>query len=425
MASQPQTQTAVAKSDDKTEKELIYKPLGEDREISLTVNMTKRFLTRPTRNGTVASNEDVIKFMMLCQARQLNPWVGDAYLVGYDGERGAEFSLITAVQALEKRAEMHPHYDGMEHGILIARDDGSIEHRAGTFWMPNELLVGGWAKVYRKDRSRPEYVSLQLAAFNKGRSLWKSDPAGMINKCARAAALRHSFPSQTGGLYLEEEVRGQVDTIDVQSSLPQTGAPVSQLNGLTERMLGAPSEPAKPHIAPPREALAPPKAPAPTPSPAVDEVEDRPQTKRGRGRPPKAAPPPVDATPEPAPAPAQQPAPAPEPATPEPEPVPQAPAPAQEQPPWQGDQEPVDAMDVQDWSTLVDAFKAPFVPGNPDVDVLAGFIDSAREVLMDTNESDKASKIVVLRGKFQVDLETAWGNYALGELTKRALSSAF
>lgn len=187
------------------EKEVEYTPLGEGQPIRLSLDLVRRWLMPPTKQGKHPSDEDVMKFMMLCKTRELNPWVGDAFCVGYDGNDGPEFNLITSVQALFKRADAHPEYNGIESGIIVKTKEAAIEQRVGDWFDDGEKLLGGWARVWRKDRERPFEERIKLATFNKGRSVWKSDPEGMISKCAEAGALRKAFPTQLGGLYLREE----------------------------------------------------------------------------------------------------------------------------------------------------------------------------------------------------------------------------
>lgn len=225
-----ETTTEVAvKPAQKSDRELVYVPLGENKEVKLSINQVRKFLTTPTRSGAVPTDEQVVQFMMLCEARQLNPWVGDAYLVGFDTRDGAQFSLITAVQALLKRAETHPHYDGMEHGVIV-RSNGDVSFREGSFVCEGEILLGGWATAYRKDRSRPEKAMINIETYHTHRSRWEADPAGMIEKVAIAAALRRAFPTQTGGLYLHEEYQ---DNGGVE---PAVAAQSRGLGAITQRL---------------------------------------------------------------------------------------------------------------------------------------------------------------------------------------------
>jgi len=198
-----------------------FVPFGAADKIKLSVAIVQNIIAVPTKSGKTCSERDAMKFMMLCQAQRLNPFAGDSFLVGYDGQNGPTFSLITAHQAFLKRAESSPDYDGMTSGILV-NNDGTIEEREGDFHLPDEDVVGGWAKVFNKKRSHPTYRKIRMARFNKGFAQWKEDPAGMIVKCAEADALRSTFPTLLGGLYLREEKEaGAVIDATVEAASPQ------------------------------------------------------------------------------------------------------------------------------------------------------------------------------------------------------------
>lgn len=202
------TENAVAtRPHDGGEKTMTYTPVGEALPVELSVKTVQRFLTTPTRTGKTPNQADVVRFMMLCQARGLNPWVGDAFLVGYDSKDGPVFNLITSHQALLKRAECCPEYKGRESGVIVhAKGDKEPTFRAGSFVMPNEILLGGWARIHRDGLTEPSYAALNLETRNSGFGRWKDDAAGMIVKCAEAEALRRAFPSQTSGLYTRDEM---------------------------------------------------------------------------------------------------------------------------------------------------------------------------------------------------------------------------
>lgn len=184
---------------------LTYVPLGEKTAIELTVDRVKRFLCVPTKSGKHPTTEQIIQYMMLCQAQSLNPWVRDAYLVGYDSKDGPSFSLITSHQAILKRAEASEMYDGMESGLIVKSGD-TVTERPGKVLYDGEKIIGGWCRVFRKDRRIPMYDAVQLSTYNTGRSRWAADAAGMIVKVAEAASLRKSYPSNLAALYCEEEM---------------------------------------------------------------------------------------------------------------------------------------------------------------------------------------------------------------------------
>lgn len=221
--------TAVQKTAGE-EKAIEFQPFGAADKIKLSVKIVQNFIAAPTRTGKTCTDRDAMKFLMLCQAQRLNPFAGDAFLVGYDGQNGPVFSLITAHQAFLKRAETCADFEGMESGIILQSETGEITERQGDFHLAEESVVGGWAKVFRKGR-KETYRRIRLDRFNTGKSQWEKDPAGMIVKCAEADALRSTFPTLLGGLYNEGEI------VDISSVRTTVEPPVGRFESLA-----APSE---------------------------------------------------------------------------------------------------------------------------------------------------------------------------------------
>lgn len=177
----PQTQ-AVVKTE---EKPMEYVPFGGKDPIKLSIQNVQNLIAVKTRSGKTCSVNDAIKFMMMCKARLLNPYEGDAFLIGYDGKDGPTFSLITAHQAFLKRAELHPEYDGMKSGVILqGKEDKKLSEIEGDFYQPDsETVVGGWATVFFKNRKYPMSKKIRLARFQKQFGVWQDDPAGMVCKC--------------------------------------------------------------------------------------------------------------------------------------------------------------------------------------------------------------------------------------------------
>ena len=201
---------------------ITYTPVGESEAITLTIERVKEFLCIPTRSGTMPTNSQVMKYMMLCKAQSLNPWVNDAYLVGYDSKDGPSFSLIVSHQALLKRAECSPEYDGLESGVIVKVGD-QITERQGKVIYDGEKLIGGWCRVHRKDRKISTYDSVNFKTYNTGRSRWAADPEGMIVKVAEAAALRKTFPSTLAAMYCAEEMERHKEDARIDSVTASTG----------------------------------------------------------------------------------------------------------------------------------------------------------------------------------------------------------
>jgi phage recombination protein Bet len=183
-----------------------FVPFGAEDKIKLSLSIVKNLVAVKTKTGKTCTDNEAIKFMMMCQARRLNPFEGDAFLIGYDNkDGGANFSLITAHQAFLKRAEVNDEYDGMKSGIIVERS-GEMMDLEGDFYLPGDKVMGGWATVFFKNRKQAMHKRIRMERFKKPFGIWQEDSAGMICKCAEADALRSSFPTMLGGLYLKEEV---------------------------------------------------------------------------------------------------------------------------------------------------------------------------------------------------------------------------
>jgi hypothetical protein len=72
-------------------------------------------------------------------------------------------------------------------------------------------VVGGWARVFRKDWNHPAYCSVAVSeAANKKsdgnyNQMWHTKTATMIEKVAKVRALREAFVESVGGMYEQEE----------------------------------------------------------------------------------------------------------------------------------------------------------------------------------------------------------------------------
>lgn len=147
-------------------------------------------------------------FLETCKQYHLNPFTKEAYLIHYDNKNGDTAStIVLGKTCYMKMAEAHPQYDGFEAGVIVfVPEVGELIHREGSIIYKGEELVGGWAKTYRKDRSRPFYEEVNFSEYDTKKSLWVTKPATMIRKVALAHTLREAFPATFGGLIDESEV---------------------------------------------------------------------------------------------------------------------------------------------------------------------------------------------------------------------------
>lgn len=152
-------------------------------------------------------------FLETCKQYHLNPFTKEAYLIHYDNKNGDTAStIVLGKTCYMKMAEAHPQYDGFEAGVIVMDEAaGELIHREGSIVYQGETLVGGWAKTYRKDRSRPFYEEVNFSEYDTKKSLWVTKPATMIRKVALVHTLREAFPATFGGLIDESEVPADVE----------------------------------------------------------------------------------------------------------------------------------------------------------------------------------------------------------------------
>jgi len=181
----------------------------------------------PARCDNVITEEDILNYLcpnatpkeayiavQVCKDRKLDPWDGSVHFIKYGN---APLTIVAGKEHFTKKAEANPQFDGFQAGIIVKTDAG-YEELEGTFYMDGEL-VGGWAKVWRKDRKEPFVQKVRLSAFNSGKSLWAKMPEVMIRKCALVNALREAFPGDLGGVYDTSEM-GQAIDVDFEVAGP-------------------------------------------------------------------------------------------------------------------------------------------------------------------------------------------------------------
>lgn len=181
----------------------IYNVGGQ--EIKLNATIVRKMLVKSATPEKV-TDEEIGTFIAMCKFNELNPFTREAYLTSYTSQKTGvtNTTMIISKEAYLKRADSFPEYEGFDAGIIVKTADGKTEERVGTFYMDGEVLVGGWAKAFRKGRRAIE-VRISFKEYNTGQSLWAAKPATMIRKVAIVQALREQFPSQLSAMYTKEE----------------------------------------------------------------------------------------------------------------------------------------------------------------------------------------------------------------------------
>lgn len=186
----------------KQELTVVYEAGGE--KIRLTPSIVQNYIVG-SNNGKITLQEFKF-FTELCKVRKLNPFLNEAYCVKF-GDKPAQ--IIVGKEAILKRAVCNPNFNGFQSGIIVKNNEtGEIIENNGTFYLRDkETLVGGWARVYRKDWAYPVYCSVsfaEVAQHKSGGGLnvnWTNKGATMVEKVAKVRALREAFVEDLGGMY--------------------------------------------------------------------------------------------------------------------------------------------------------------------------------------------------------------------------------
>lgn len=154
------------------------------------------------------TEKECITFAALCKSHKLDPFVREAYLVKFKDKPA---QMIVGKDFWMKQAGAHKDFDGMEAGVTVATKEGLIRREGSLVGATTERLVGGWARVYRKDREHPSFAEVAFDEYATGKSMWKpanqgGKPATMIRKVAVVQALREAFPETFAGLYDSAEM---------------------------------------------------------------------------------------------------------------------------------------------------------------------------------------------------------------------------
>lgn len=185
---------------------VVYDCNGE--QIKLTQKIVQDYIVGDSGQITLPEFKF---FTELCKVRKLNPFLKEAYCIKF-GSNPAQ--IVVGKDAILKRAIVHPDFDGIESGVIVKGiESGEIIERKGTFFdKDSEKLVGGWAKVYRKNWQYPTYCSVsfdEVANKKKDGTLnsnWAGKGATMVEKVAKVRALRETFIEDLSGMYEAEEM---------------------------------------------------------------------------------------------------------------------------------------------------------------------------------------------------------------------------
>lgn len=171
------------------------------------IDLIKRTIARG------ASEDELALFIEQCRRTNLDPFARQIYSV-----RRKQWNSHS--RAYEDAQVIQVSIDGFR---LIADRTRKYAGQVGPWWCGSD---GEWKEVWlsdeppsaarmgvlRHDFHQPLYAIavfksyVQTNSYGEAISRWKTDPAGMLAKCAEALALRRAFPQELSGLYTTEEM---------------------------------------------------------------------------------------------------------------------------------------------------------------------------------------------------------------------------
>lgn len=188
-------------------------------------------------------------FIRKCQASGMNPLLGECFCIKRNVNAGnkekpnwiAQYVFQTAEQGMEARADQFEDFEGIRAAAVYEKDLCNIDPSKGevihTFDPTKERgrLLGAWAIAFRRGRKTPLEWLLFSEYTNGLNPQWAMRPATMMVKCARAAALRRTYPNKFSDVYAPEELDREegkqvaTETQIVEANKPTTDKLVEKL----------------------------------------------------------------------------------------------------------------------------------------------------------------------------------------------------
>jgi len=143
------------------------------------------------------TDTELAYFLNIARSVNLNPFNKEIW--AYKDSKG-NLLVFTGRDGFLKRAQESPQWNGMTSFEVYSNDifepeitenEVKINHKPN--FKNRGTLLGAYAIIRPKGCEFTTFEWASLETYNKGYSVWKSDPVAMIKKCAESHALKKAF----------------------------------------------------------------------------------------------------------------------------------------------------------------------------------------------------------------------------------------
>lgn len=188
--------------------------------------------------NTVAKNTtdtELSYFIMNAQQMGLNPFAKEIWC--YKDNKG-NLLVFAGRDGFLKKAQQDPRWNGMKSSEVRENDEFAID-----FWgeeithkiNPKDRgeIVGAYCYIKPKDVESATIEWVDFKTYNRGFSVWKSNPADMIKKTAEAKALKKAFG--ISGLASEYEFAVKDNAVQPLPETPEVDKEKERIKGFIEK----------------------------------------------------------------------------------------------------------------------------------------------------------------------------------------------